>query len=167
MATNLRLSDRFDLHRRHIDAEPLPRLLGTGLSGIVPSGAPDGFRSRICCNALAEVRTGALGGGDAGHGALRRHTWGLYTNVDCSRNSIKPVRQLDTIPLPEPTLLQRQPEPDCAFRGPVSQPITAEETRQKLDYEQQCYRAAERIVRARLEELQDAVQKTIKAARRL
>jgi hypothetical protein len=84
-----------------------------------------------------------------------------------SRNSIKPVRQVDTIPLPEPTLLQRQPEPDCAFRGPVSSPITAEETRQKLDYEQQCYRAAERIVRARLEKLQDAVQNTIKAARRL
>ena len=75
------------------------------------------------------------------------------------------ARQVETIPLPGPALLRRQPKIDCTFRGPVSDPITAEETRQKLDYEQQCYQAAERIVRAHLEALQDAVQKTIKAAR--
>jgi hypothetical protein len=65
--------------------------------------------------------------------------------------------------LPDPALLQRQPEPACGFRGPVSNPITAEETRQKLDYEQQCYRASETIVRGRLEQLQDYVQKMIKS----
>jgi hypothetical protein len=65
----------------------------------------------------------------------------------------------------DPALLRRQPKIDCAFRGPVSDPITTEEMRQKLDYEQQCYQAAERIVRARLEALQNAVQKTIRAAR--
>jgi hypothetical protein len=75
------------------------------------------------------------------------------------------ARQVDAMPLPDPALLRRQPKIDCAFRRSVSDPITAEETRQKLDYEQQCYQAAERIVRARLEALQDAVQKTIKAAR--
>jgi hypothetical protein len=66
--------------------------------------------------------------------------------------------------IPWRALLRRQPEPDCAFRGPVSDPITAEETRQKLDYEQQCYRASERIARARLEKLQDAVREMIKVA---
>jgi hypothetical protein len=75
------------------------------------------------------------------------------------------ARQGDAMPLPDPALLRRQPKIDCAFRGPVSDPITAEETRQKLDYEQQCYQAAERLVRARLEALQDAVKKTIKTAR--
>src|SRR5882724_9203433 len=40
------------------------------------------------------------------------------------------------ITLPDRSLLQRQSEPDCAFRGPLSNPITAEETRMKLDYEQ-------------------------------
>src|SRR5258708_235216 len=57
------------------------------------------------------------------------------------------------ITLPDRSLLQRQPEPDCAFRGPLSKPITAEETRMKLDYEQQCYRQAESIVRTRLQQL--------------
>ncbi len=90
---------------------------------------------------------------------------------DGSRNSAKPVPRIDSIstaaiPLPAPARLRRQPEPDYAFRGPVSYPITAEETRQKLDYRQQCYRQAETIVRARLEQLQDSVQEMIKVARR-
>ena len=32
----------------------------------------------------------------------------------------------------------------------------------KLDYEQQCYRQAEEIVRARLRELQDSIGETIR-----
>jgi len=67
------------------------------------------------------------------------------------------------IPLPDRALLERQGEPDCAFRGPLSNPATAEETRMKLDYEQQCYRQAEFIVRARLNQLQDAVDATVRA----
>jgi hypothetical protein len=71
------------------------------------------------------------------------------------------VRKM-TESLPDAALLRRQTEPACAFRGPVSNPATAEETRQKLDYEQQCYRASEALVRARLSELQDSVQKMTK-----
>jgi hypothetical protein len=82
-----------------------------------------------------------------------------------SRNSAHQVEIISqaSIQLPDPALLRPQPEPACAFRGPVSDPMTAEEARQKLDYEQQCYRGSERIVRARLEQLQDAVQKMIKS----
>jgi len=71
-----------------------------------------------------------------------------------------------SIPLPDRALLQRQPAPDCAFRAPVSSPMTAEEIRQKLDYEQQCYRQSESNVRGRLHTLQDAVGETIKAVER-
>jgi hypothetical protein len=67
------------------------------------------------------------------------------------------------IPLPDRTLLQRQPEPDCTFRGTISSPMTVEELRQKLDYEQQCYRQSESNVRGRLHNLQDAVGETIRA----
>jgi len=67
------------------------------------------------------------------------------------------------IPLPDRTLLQRQPEPDCSFRGTTSSPMTVEELRQKLDYEQQCYRQSESNVRVRLHNLQDAVEDTIRA----
>ena len=69
----------------------------------------------------------------------------------------------EPIPLPDRALLKRQPEPDCAFRGPLSSPMTDEEIRQKLDYEQQCYRQAESNVRGRLNSLQDAVVETIEA----
>ena len=67
-------------------------------------------------------------------------------------------------PRAEEALLAPQGAPDCAFRGPVSSPITAEELRMKLDYEAQCYRQAEAIVRARLQQLQEALGKTIKAS---
>jgi hypothetical protein len=67
------------------------------------------------------------------------------------------------IPLPERTLLERQAEPDCTFRGTISSPMTVEELRQKLDYEQQCYRQSESNVRGRLHTLQDAVGETIRA----
>jgi hypothetical protein len=67
------------------------------------------------------------------------------------------------IPLPDRTLLQRQPEPDCTFRGTISSPLTVEELRQKLDYEQQCYRQSESNVRVRLHSLQDAVEETIRS----
>jgi hypothetical protein len=74
------------------------------------------------------------------------------------------VASRSPIPLPDRALLERQGEPDCAFRGPLSNPSTAEETRMKLDYEQQCYRQAEFIVRARLNQLQDSVDETVRAA---
>ena len=67
------------------------------------------------------------------------------------------------IPLPDRTLLQRQAEPDCTFRGTISSPMTVEELRQKLDYEQQCYRQSESNVRVHLHTLQDAVGETIRA----
>jgi hypothetical protein len=81
-------------------------------------------------------------------------------------NPATPVRVASRgpIPLPDRALLERQGEPDCAFRGPVSSPATPEETRMKLDYEQQCYRQAESIVRSRLNQLQDSVDETVRAA---
>ena len=44
---------------------------------------------------------------------------------------------LARIPLPDPSLLEPQPEPDCKFKDALSNPITAEQMRMKLDYEQQ------------------------------
>jgi hypothetical protein len=70
------------------------------------------------------------------------------------------------IPLPDQSLLEPPAEPDCKFKDAVSNPITAEQMRMKLDYEQQCYRQAEEIVRARLHQLQDSVRKTIRAVER-
>jgi hypothetical protein len=62
------------------------------------------------------------------------------------------------IPLPAASLLVRQPEPSC-------EPTDATDERQKLDYQRQCYRHAEMIVRARLELLQGSVDRTISAVR--
>jgi len=65
-----------------------------------------------------------------------------------------------SIPLPAASLLSHQPEPNCETID-----INADE-RQKLDYERQCYRHAEMIVRDRLQLLQKSVDATIDAARR-
>jgi hypothetical protein len=69
------------------------------------------------------------------------------------------------IPELDPTLLEPVSAPDCAFRGTMSKPPTIEETRMKLDYEAQCYRQSEEIVRVRLQRLQDAVEQMIRTAR--
>jgi hypothetical protein len=64
---------------------------------------------------------------------------------------------------PDPALLAQPGTPDCGFNGTFSIPPTPEETRQKLDYEAQCYRQAEALVRARLEALQEAVRQMLAA----
>jgi hypothetical protein len=76
-----------------------------------------------------------------------------------SKESTKKSRAEAPIPLPAAPLLSPQPEPNCEVETTGSN--TNE--RQKLDYERQCYRHAEMIVRDRLQLLQDAVDKTISA----
>jgi hypothetical protein len=64
------------------------------------------------------------------------------------------------VPLTEPALLTPQAEPQCgsATDGPgLNDP-------QRLDYERQCYRHAEMIVRARLDLLQEAVRRNERAS---
>jgi hypothetical protein len=80
-------------------------------------------------------------------------------NVAMARNTGRAihVRTKPSLPVVNGSLLRPQLEPDCAFKGPPSNPVTNEEIRMKLDYEQQCYRQAESIVRERLQQLQDAV----------
>jgi hypothetical protein len=77
-----------------------------------------------------------------------------------------PTEPQPRIPLPEPQLLERQAAPDCEFKSsaPVDDKIVFRAM--KLDYEQQCYRQSESILRARMERLQDAVNKTIESLKR-
>jgi hypothetical protein len=67
------------------------------------------------------------------------------------------ARSRRPIRLPDHPLLVPQPEPDCTFAG------SAADERTKLDYERQCYRHAELIVRSRLDRLQNVVAKTMHA----
>jgi hypothetical protein len=64
-----------------------------------------------------------------------------------------------SVPLPDRALLVSAVEPDCEFR--TTDPNADE--RQKLDYERQCYRHAELIVRDRLMRLQEQVRRTARA----
>jgi hypothetical protein len=77
-----------------------------------------------------------------------------------------------SIPLPRPTLLTRPPDVDCTFKdssdaadsAPSPTPAQAvAAVRMKLDYERQCYRHNEIILRNGLEQLQAAVGETVKA----
>ena len=75
-----------------------------------------------------------------------------------------PAADVSSIPLPGPALLERQPAPDCDYRSTPSG-NAGEDTRARLDYQQQCYRQAEGIVRTRLDTLQDSVGETIRAVK--
>jgi hypothetical protein len=91
-------------------------------------------------------------------------------NVKVSRTA-RPPRNANTriaskaglltpIPVPDQSLLTPQPEPDCDFK-PVESDAASHV---KLDYERQCYRQAEIIVRTRLQLLQASVGEMLKAA---
>jgi hypothetical protein len=65
--------------------------------------------------------------------------------------------------LQEPALLDPQPPTDCKFK--TDDPRANE--RQRIDYERQCYRHAEMLVRARLQPLEDAIaRQTVALSRR-
>jgi hypothetical protein len=70
------------------------------------------------------------------------------------------------ISLPEPELLEHQAAPDCEFKSAAQADSEIARRAMKLDYEQQCYRQSEAILRARMERLQDAVGKTIESLKR-
>jgi hypothetical protein len=84
------------------------------------------------------------------------------------------------IPLPNPTLLAAPVEFNCEFKAASSDEALGQSSpglppaqtdpdavlRAKLDYERQCYRHAEMILRDRLLELQAAVGETVKALSR-
>jgi hypothetical protein len=69
------------------------------------------------------------------------------------------ARSAPSIPSSVRALLEPQPAPTCAL--PANEPNVDE--RQKLDYERQCFRQAEIIVRDRLSRLQSAVGKLDRA----
>ncbi len=73
------------------------------------------------------------------------------------------------IPLPALELLERPASPNCEFKPATQSDSGARDAQRltKLDYEQQCYRQSEAILRARLQRLQEAVGKTIDAIKRL
>src|SRR5262245_38190615 len=65
------------------------------------------------------------------------------------------------IPLPDEQLLVPPQEPACQHAA-----ANGVDARAQLDYERQCYRHAEIIVRERLQALQAAIADTIRAVRR-
>jgi hypothetical protein len=69
------------------------------------------------------------------------------------------------IPLPEAELLEPPITPDCEFKSATEIDDATALRAMKLDYEQQCYRQSELILRARMERLQDAVRKTIESVK--
>jgi hypothetical protein len=122
--------------------------------------------TRACVGIAAVALSAIVLGGCATRPATQSQSK-LQAKAQAKFVKPKPATRMLTararIPLPDRTLLQRQPEPDCSFRGTTSSPMTVEELRQKLDYEQQCYRQSESNVRVRLHNLQDAVEDTIRA----
>jgi hypothetical protein len=81
---------------------------------------------------------------------------------------------------PKAALLKAQPAPNCELKTASLDPAQEQPAdppsandadpdvalRAKLDYERQCYRHAELIARERLQNLQEAVQETVRALKR-
>jgi hypothetical protein len=87
--------------------------------------------------------------------ATRRANTGTSTRADLKT----------PIPLPDRALLVPQPEPNCEFKTQTHPNSPGPDTEHmKLEYELECYRQAEIIVRSRLRRLQVSVGETIKAA---
>ena len=76
------------------------------------------------------------------------------------------TQQLSTaeVRLPEPALLRPPTAPNCEAKAQPG-PSDAAGEGARLDYERQCYRHAELIVRDRLQRLQAAVGETITSVR--
>lgn len=70
------------------------------------------------------------------------------------------------VPLPGPALLSPQPEPDCPALARRDNDASLTQ-RMMLEFERECYRRAEMLVRDRLRRLQVSVTGTIKAIKRL
>jgi hypothetical protein len=77
-----------------------------------------------------------------------------------STSIASPPAARTAIPQPVSALLVAPAEPDCKLSDPNA------DDRQKLDYERQCYRHAEMIVRTRLRLLQAGVRRMARAADR-
>jgi len=73
----------------------------------------------------------------------------------------KSLASKTAVPLPDSDLLVPAPEPNCKLDAPD---LKADDAR-RLDYERQCYRAAEVFARSRLLLLQTSVDKTVEALR--
>jgi hypothetical protein len=127
----------------------------------IPAFAPKSRRGRFRSVVLATLCCGLVLGGCA----PRIFAADIPTGSVKARHHVRAPQRPQTPPV-NPALLEPQPAPDCSFKGPLSTPPTAEEVRMKLDYEAQCYRQAESIVRTRLDDLQDAVKSTTGSVRR-
>ena len=91
-------------------------------------------------------------------------------------NAQQGKRAQSRIPVPSAALLKSQPDPACEYKADkVGRPDNpksgdaegdAAALRAKLDYERQCYRHTEIIVRQRLHALQASVRGTMRAIER-
>jgi hypothetical protein len=74
-------------------------------------------------------------------------------------------RPLSIVSIPEVDLLEPQVAPDCEFKlsGQADSDVNLRLI--KLDYERQCYRQSELILRARMERLQNAFKKNSKSSK--
>src|SRR5215471_2937981 len=122
-----------------IGRRPLPQPLGAAVSN-----NPAATRMRatwICGGALTLL----LGAQVLGAQVLGAQVLGAQASAQQAGDT------LENSLIRDPALLAPQPEPNCAFK-PEDHPNATE--LQRLDYERQCYRQLEMIVRNRLQMLQ-------------
>jgi hypothetical protein len=134
-------------------------------------GTTQGTRIKITAQHAqpkATVQRGHIGGAQraaakpASSPTVGSHTAAKPARPDTAKTATPvPAPAKTAMPVPAPELLASPAKPNCAFDSAR----TDADDRQKLDYERQCYRHAEMILRDRLERLQGDVEEMIKAAK--
>jgi hypothetical protein len=162
-----RLSPKHDSRPRSSEttAKNASAIKRASVEGLSPKRSSRPRRSEAATKNASAIKRVSVDGPFPQH-ALQQHSSESSENVCViKRISIVGLSPED-IPVPEPELLSRQAAPDCEFKSAAQGNDEVALRAMKLDYEQQCYRQSESILRARMEHLQDAVRTTIEALHR-
>jgi hypothetical protein len=155
--------------------QPAARLLAVALSAAALAGCvhdAQGVSASSNTASTGKVRTASIeylrsagsaaGSAHAKNIATDRIATGSVTGDSLAHPLRSRTKRL--IPRPGGALLEKQPEPACDFKSEL--PDGDDPVITILDYERQCYRHAEIIVRGRLDRLQSSTGETVKAADR-
>ena len=107
-----------------------------------------------------------ISSGRASHRAVAQRAVTYRASTEgASTHHASAERPLSTVSIREVDLLERPVAPDCEFKlsGQADNDVNLQLI--KLDYESQCYRQSESIMRARMERLQNDLKKNLKSSK--
>ena len=107
-----------------------------------------------------------ISSGRASHRAVAQRAVTYRASTEgASTHHASAERPLSTVSIRDVDLLERPVAPDCEFKLSGQSDSDVNLQLIKLDYESQCYRQSESIMRARMERLQNDLKKNLKSSK--